>query len=395
VLIELGYAIKQLDWDRIVLVMNTSFGGPELLPFDLKTKRVTTYEAAQEAPERAPERKKPTTVFREALTTILEHSQRQMPGVEINPASLADLACRAIEEGRPNAPALVRRFMESLPGQLDPLFPKRTPGAQADDDLVAAIEETKPLVVDFSRVAEAIANHGAQDTARTLFKGFENILAGYDVKPGFAGGGVTSSDFDLSKFVGHELMVTLVTLLLRDERWEILSEVLGASLIVHTVATGRQLARFDWLSQVVELLSLRNSRVRPPRISTHADLLKDRHTSDPLRVLTPWDQFAEADFLLYLRGELEERGEVFWYEVPWHPWSAALLGRAQPPKYLVEATSPKGAATLAAVLGVADVGSLRDRLTDLKSKQASTFQTWWWSNGGDGPLARFDPRTLG
>jgi hypothetical protein len=55
VLIELGYAIKSLGWSRIILVMNTAVGGPELLPFDLKTKRVTTYEMAAENPERAPE----------------------------------------------------------------------------------------------------------------------------------------------------------------------------------------------------------------------------------------------------------------------------------------------------------------------------------------------------
>ena len=43
VLIELGYASSQLGWDRIVLVQNTAFGGPDSLPFDLRGRRVITY----------------------------------------------------------------------------------------------------------------------------------------------------------------------------------------------------------------------------------------------------------------------------------------------------------------------------------------------------------------
>jgi len=44
VLIELGYAIKTLGWERILLVMNLHFGPPEALPFDLKTRLVVPYQ---------------------------------------------------------------------------------------------------------------------------------------------------------------------------------------------------------------------------------------------------------------------------------------------------------------------------------------------------------------
>jgi hypothetical protein len=73
VLIELGYAIRGLGWDRIILVMNTAAGGPELLPFDLKTKRVTTYEMAVETSERAPERKRLQGVLKTGLELVLQH----------------------------------------------------------------------------------------------------------------------------------------------------------------------------------------------------------------------------------------------------------------------------------------------------------------------------------
>lgn len=39
VLLELGYATATIGWERVVLVMNKTFGNPENLPFDLKHRR--------------------------------------------------------------------------------------------------------------------------------------------------------------------------------------------------------------------------------------------------------------------------------------------------------------------------------------------------------------------
>jgi hypothetical protein len=39
VLVELGYAAARIGWPRIVLVMNTAYGLPERLPFDLRYRR--------------------------------------------------------------------------------------------------------------------------------------------------------------------------------------------------------------------------------------------------------------------------------------------------------------------------------------------------------------------
>ena len=57
VLIELGYALKALGWERIILMFNDAFGTLEQLPFDLQRKRVTTYTARPEAENRAADRK--------------------------------------------------------------------------------------------------------------------------------------------------------------------------------------------------------------------------------------------------------------------------------------------------------------------------------------------------
>jgi hypothetical protein len=53
VLIELGYAAATVGWERVVLVMNTKYGDPSRLPFDLRNRRFpVTYELGPESEKR-------------------------------------------------------------------------------------------------------------------------------------------------------------------------------------------------------------------------------------------------------------------------------------------------------------------------------------------------------
>jgi hypothetical protein len=71
VLIELGYALKSLGPRRVILVQNVAFGGPEDLPFDLRQKRVLTYNSEEGASERAPERRRLQAALKDALALVL------------------------------------------------------------------------------------------------------------------------------------------------------------------------------------------------------------------------------------------------------------------------------------------------------------------------------------
>lgn len=53
ILVELGYAVAQLGWNRVLLVQNNAFGGPEELPFDLRGRRVITYTFRRESGDRS------------------------------------------------------------------------------------------------------------------------------------------------------------------------------------------------------------------------------------------------------------------------------------------------------------------------------------------------------
>lgn len=72
VLVELGYAIAELGWENIILVQNGAYGGPELLPFDLRGRRTVVYHKADvdnRAEVRALLQGRLETALRRALTT--------------------------------------------------------------------------------------------------------------------------------------------------------------------------------------------------------------------------------------------------------------------------------------------------------------------------------------
>jgi hypothetical protein len=71
VLVELGYAYKAHKSERILMVMNTAFGKPELLPFDLSKKRVITYHLPPEVEVKSSVRKELVKKFEKALRTII------------------------------------------------------------------------------------------------------------------------------------------------------------------------------------------------------------------------------------------------------------------------------------------------------------------------------------
>jgi hypothetical protein len=80
VLIELGYALKSLGTtDRLILVMNTAYGGIEELPFDLRQFRPVMYCSREEDADRAEERKKLSNAIEATLRAVLSGPSRHEP----------------------------------------------------------------------------------------------------------------------------------------------------------------------------------------------------------------------------------------------------------------------------------------------------------------------------
>ncbi len=389
VLIELGYALRTLGENRIIMVLNDVYGMPEVLPFDLRMRRVTRYHKPDEVDGRTTQPRDMANMLKDALLIILNELDTPLPGEIIQPVSRAEQARIAIEEGRPNQAALVRQYMTELANKIEEMTPTFT-DQEPDEQLIQAIGESTEMIIEFAKLAETIAQMQAVKAAHAMYKGFGSILNLYTFPSDFQG---TRHEFDhdLAKFLGHELFVTFFSFLIEDDQWELIADLLDQDLFAreHDFEQHSVTVQFSQISQYSRLLEqIRKQRLGSGRWSHYADLLNERHTQGALANLVPIEQFSEADYFLFLRTELQPATQPT--TIVWIPWSVLYL--KQTPRYILGAERIKYAQQLLRPLGVEDIDTLRARLRERVGKLAGT-----WGDGGRWhyPLSEFHFNIIG
>jgi len=375
VLVELGYAIKSLGWERIVLVMNTARVGPEVLPFDIRNHRVAAYKqlASPEQP-RATERRKLQATLRDALGAVLRGHPR---AVSVAVPKPFELARDAITASAPDADVRARDFVRHLAATL--MTEDQISAEVADEQLMRRLADTRNVVDEFTALADVSATRRNGDALVALFRGLEALAADYDLDDI----GTSSVHRDLVRFIGHELVVNLVATCLKRDRLEMLDDVLREPVLFRE--NGRQTGyTFELFAMYVQLLETRNQRLALRRVSLHSDLLKERHETAGSAV--SWEEFMEADIFLSLRTETREQ------PLYWKPWSMLYAKRV--PTFLIRSERRSFAERVARALGLQGVDELRGGL-DLARKRGRINDFWrrdvFWQN----PLRHVELQNLG
>jgi len=193
--------------------------------------------------------------------------------------------------------------------------------------------------------------------------------------------------------LGHELFVTFFSCLIKEKRWEAIARILDEDLYARKENFGSpQIVPFYKLSEYIATLEeVRKQRLKSNLISLHANLLNERHTQGVIGQHMPMEQFAQADYFLFLRAQLQP--ETITSQWPlWMPWSSMYIH--QVPRYLQEAKRVKYAQQLTHSLGVENIETLRTRLierTGLLEKAWGYRPHRFWDN----PLAGFDFSSIG
>lgn len=254
------------------------------------------------------------------------------------------------------------------------------------DELLAAIPKTQAPIARFSKTAEVAAVMGDVAIAEELYNWFGIILERYDLPRGFSGT-FYEADFDYFRFVGHELLVTLFAFLLREQQWDIISRLLGEPIPVRYIRRDNGPGNAEWsdVSRHVGILGglSRNHQ----RLSMHGDILNERHTKGELAGILPFEEFADADFFLYLRGLLPE--DEFTGHFSWRPWSAVWLRGI--PRFLLRAQSEAQAENVSRALSLSSVAELRNRLPQRGHQLRVLYQEGWWEY----PIRQADIEKIG
>jgi len=339
VLIELGYALHAKGHEALVLVFNKAHGKLERLPFDLKMRRILTYDLPEGSANQAVVKAELVRDFKSALISGFSTQKPPVSEVAIN---------EVIEQNPPNKIIQLRKYLDSFLKSLVSLEPKMFRDGGTSDDLIVAISSTESLTLSFASLCERVAVMNDEISVNEIFQWFGKLLEKYDPEPN-ADGRVSDADGDFYKFLGHELFIVLIATLFREGKFEILNKILEQELKVGPNRSHRNTTKESWKELRVYSQLLADKSRDTQRKSVHADILKSRHTDGLLATSSPFDEFMEIDFLLYLHGKGDSTpGE---YRDRWYP-NSIVYADQHLPAFVTESKNRPHANKICKLLGI-------------------------------------------
>lgn len=254
---------------------------------------------------------------------------------------------RALDRQSPNVGELYRRYGEMLYSQLESQPANREQFEHIDEAIIDQIDKLLPTSYDFGQAASLAAQYGSEPAVTALTNFIERTLDLYDIRPPYD---KTYNDleFDGYRFLVPEMLTLLMGFLLRNERWEQLREITSRPWYMVSLGEGKyvELARLKPYLRSME--EVRNKRLGLNQVSVQADLSRGRFEHSRLSTLMTFDQFAGAEYFLYMSTVCHEPDVERPFKT-WRPSTVVFL--KQIPSYLGRAQRRKGLEELSRACG--------------------------------------------
>ncbi len=316
---------------------------------------------------------------------LLERLQELAPSIGIGP-TISDLK-HAFNSSREIVGPLYEDYVKKIHGNLEKTKPDFSKFDELDEAIIAQINDGQSILYNFVEATLLSARYNHLDTIMIIYRFFEKALKLYDVPDGFSGS-YRTIDFDGFKFLTYEMFVTLVASLIKNNRWEILGEMLSNDLFIDKKYDSKYVPFEAVNKYVASLDDIRNKRLSLRRISVMADLIKDRYTQSELASLIDHREFVEADYFLFMRTVCYEE-DLQYLATVWCPRSCVWLDR--PPSYIVRAESKKILNIISEAAGFKNAGEFVERF----KKHHHVFERYFRSGFKDDPLSYYDLNKLG
>lgn len=185
VMVELGYALKGLRNERLVLVINTAFGSIDDLPFDLKHRKVLPYSLKQTDFEESAESLEKRSQIKHDLQTKLKEALEyifRLPPQDTKQLPAPLLVLRGAESLRNNAGATIgpRGGRISLLRFGDRRKTVTRDGLVITSQLADQDYHTRLGIDQLSGVAEDIREQAGDGAKTAMLLCYEMVRSGYD-----------------------------------------------------------------------------------------------------------------------------------------------------------------------------------------------------------------------
>jgi hypothetical protein len=276
--------------------------------------------------------------FEQLLRWIFDKPLHKKPPLGKLPAFLVDpekpslnttarhrFALDALRLGK-GATAALKDYFDTFAMNLEVFRIQPQEGKEFDDQVIESIENFLPYRDEAIEVFLAIGQHVPPDGFRTLHRFLERLLP-YCFRPSIPGSFYGWEEDNL-KFIVHELFLYAVAALLKNERFDGFRELTEQEYFFprgySEVDSG--MIPFIFFAHHLKSLELRNKRLELRRLSLQSDLLNKQSTIAPLGP----DELMQADFTLFLRGDLEPTSDN-WIKNRWWPVTLLYADRYRKP----------------------------------------------------------------
>ncbi len=250
--------------------------------------------------------------YEELLRWLYDKPQYTKPTLGAAPSFITDpeevttattsklrLAEQAIRIGSTAARGAIADFGDALADEYASRRPLKEGGEHWDEIVINTAESLRPGLRNLNELVCAEARYGGANFDRVM-RVYEQ-LGSFMYRP--AGVSQWSElDFDPYKMMGYEGMLSLVAILIKEERFDLLANALDHPFLIEgrDRSTGPATATFRSFCEDVDTFRLRKQRLGSNRIDMYADLIAETY-----RVSFPaLNQLIEADLVLYLRSQL-------------------------------------------------------------------------------------------
>lgn len=349
VLLELGYALKKLGKDKILIVMNTAYGGPDDLPFDLRMLRIIKYSADENSKKEAKDTLK--SIFQQQFEAILSKDENTD---QFGAQNVIDL----MYEGKPGRTAAARHFAEEvykLVESKQPNYSSIAEGQFEDDILVASLDSTKEIIDEYANVVSEAVCCSDSETYLELRKLIEFLIENYYLPQ--ADGVIDEKKADYFKALAYEVYLIFLSPLVKESKFELLKSTIEKPFRVikdHSRETDDVL--FNHIASHIKLFE--NRRKRSNRISSLADWVHSRREVGSIgNTNITWKIISETDLILHVYATSITKPGQF-VRFIWPPF-CAVYSNYDKPGFILSARKKSDAERLAKLFNQETIDDLK------------------------------------
>jgi len=238
--------------------------------------------------------------------------------IQLGTSALFKRTIDAIKNSKPYAIGALNEYLETFSNNLE-RFRLEKPKGDFDDAVVSSIEDFTPYRNEAIQLFITIGRYGASDeNIRMIHRFFESLIPYMRCPEHVSQSG--KWDFDNFVFIIHELFLYALATLIKHGRYLQANFLMEQGYYVPGNSDyGRdEIETFIVFRKYMYSLKHRNEKLDKKRLSIRADMLKTRSLGTGVE----FRDLMQADFVLYMRAELEGEGDFG----RWWPETLLYLG---------------------------------------------------------------------